>query len=198
MTKFFAFTVFAALTFSIPAAQAQVTVQDVGEAAGSVLLDTVFAPDEAKLIRDYYNRKMGRNVASTDTTGQQTQNRTGWEGSTYGTGSGTTYGTADSTRSDDGDRGSKGKKDKGKKDKGKDKGGKKMPPGLAKRGGDLPPGLQKRVESGKGLPPGLATRDLPISLQTQLPPRADTQDRILTENGDVVLVEKATGVVLDI
>jgi len=73
--------------------------------------------------------------------------------------------------------------------KGKDKG---VPPGLAKKNG-LPPGIAKK---GK-LPPGIAKKALPGDLLGRLPaPRVGT-DRIIVDN-DVLLIELATGVVLDV
>jgi hypothetical protein len=84
----------------------------------------------------------------------------------------------------------KGKKNKkAKKNKGKNK---KMPPGLAKRK-TLPPGLAKRHT----LPPGLAVRELPDDLVSQLPPPAEGSERIIADE-NIVLIEKATGRVLDI
>jgi len=71
-------------------------------------------------------------------------------------------------------------------------GGKGLPPGLAKRD-ELPPGLAKRDQ----LPPGLAKRALPGDLSHRLGlPRHGTE-RIIVGN-DVLLVQAATGVVLDI
>lgn len=74
------------------------------------------------------------------------------------------------------------------KNKSKNKG---LPPGLAKRD-QLPPGLAKRGQ----LPPGLAKRDLPYELEADLPRR--TGEQFYVVDSDVVLVERATGVVLDI
>jgi len=90
----------------------------------------------------------------------------------------------------DGETGS-GKKNKGKG--GKSKG---LPPGLARRD-ELPPGLQKQLEKNGTLPPGLAKRDLPSRLESRLPTRDSDQERVIVDN-DVVLIEAATGVVLDI
>jgi len=91
------------------------------------------------------------------------------------------------------------KKDKSKKGKGngknKDK-NKKMPPGLAKRN-SLPPGLQKQLDRNGTLPPGLAKRGLPSELEAQLPPPVEGTERVIAGN-DVVLVEQATGIILDI
>lgn len=90
----------------------------------------------------------------------------------------------------------KQKKGNGKnKDRSKDK-SKKMPPGLAKRK-SLPPGLQKQLERNGTLPPGLAKRELPSELEANLPPPAEGTERVIAGN-DVVLVEQATGIILDI
>ena len=86
-----------------------------------------------------------------------------------------------------------GGKNKG-KGKGKGKGAgknKEMPSGLAKQGG-LPPGLAKR----EALPPGLAKRDLPSDLHGLLPMREGTG--IYNVDGNAVLIEAGTGLVLDI
>ncbi|WP_291717614.1 hypothetical protein [Magnetospirillum sp. 64-120] len=72
---------------------------------------------------------------------------------------------------------------------GKDK---KMPPGLAKRD-QLPPGLAKRDT----LPPGLAKRDLPSDLERRLSRLPGGYSR-KTVGSDIVLIEEATGIVLDI
>ncbi len=83
-----------------------------------------------------------------------------------------------------------GKAKKG--NKGKNKG---LPPGLAKRD-QLPPGLQKHLDERGALPPGLAKRDLPSDLRSALPWRIDEEFLIIDD--DVVLIERATGVVLDV
>ncbi len=91
---------------------------------------------------------------------------------------------------DDDDDYGKGKgKGKHKNHKGKSK---KMPPGLAKRN-QLPPGLAKRGS----LPPGLAKRDIPPDLADRLGIPEQGTERVIVDN-NVVLVETATGVVLDI
>ncbi len=72
--------------------------------------------------------------------------------------------------------------------------GKGLPPGLAKRQ-QLPPGLQKHLDERGTLPPGLAKRDLPPDLQASLPQRID--EELVIVDDDVVLVERATSVVLD-
>ncbi len=76
-------------------------------------------------------------------------------------------------------------------------GGGYLPPGLAKRDGNLPPGLERQLEKNGRLPPGLAKRALPDELHHRLgPPRKGTRRYIVNE--DVVLIEEATGVILDI
>ena len=97
--------------------------------------------------------------------------------------------------SDGGSKTKKGKKKKDKKAKGKGR-GKGLPPGLAKRD-SLPPGLQKRLEKHGTLPPGLAKRDLPAVLETKLPPPPKGLERVIAGD-DVVLLEKATGKILDV
>ena len=67
-----------------------------------------------------------------------------------------------------------------------------LPPGLAKRN-RLPPGLAKRSD----LPPGLAKRDLPDDLAYLLPKRAKGR-RLYEINGNIVLVDLATDIVLDV
>ncbi|MCB2184164.1 MAG: hypothetical protein KQH63_19235 [Desulfobulbaceae bacterium] len=85
-------------------------------------------------------------------------------------------------------------KGKGKKKKqGKNKG---LPPGLAKKD-TLPPGLEKQLEKNGTLPPGLAKRDLPADLQKHLPRRHKDHERIIVGD-DVLLVEKTTGLILDV
>ena len=79
------------------------------------------------------------------------------------------------------------------KSKGKSKG---LPPGLAKRD-QLPPGLQRQLERNGRLPAGLAKRDLPADLMSRLPRRTSSQEVTVVE-GDVVLLDKATGIILDV
>jgi hypothetical protein len=70
----------------------------------------------------------------------------------------------------------------------------KTPPGLAmqQNAGHLPPGLAKQ---GK-IPPGLARQDLPEGLRGRLPTR-DGLERVIVD-GNVVLIDSATEIVLDI
>ncbi len=97
--------------------------------------------------------------------------------------------------------GQKEKKDKkGKSEKSKDKGAgkkeKELPPGLAKKE-SLPPGLAKQLERNGQLPPGLEKRNLPSDLSSRLPKRLPGQKRVIVDN-DVVLIEEATGLILDV
>ncbi len=78
---------------------------------------------------------------------------------------------------------------KGKKNKGKGRG--------RGRGGGLPPGLQKQLEKNGTLPPGLAKRELPPGLQGKLGATPPGTERVIAGN-DVVLLEKATGKILDV
>jgi len=81
--------------------------------------------------------------------------------------------------------------------KGKKKSKKKgLPPGLAKKE-KLPPGLAKQLERNGTLPPGLAKRDLPTDLESELPDPVEGLERTIVDNA-VVLVEKATGRIIDI
>jgi hypothetical protein len=98
-------------------------------------------------------------------------------------------GERDDNQSEDQDR-----KDKHKdKNKHKDKG---LPPGLAKRD-HLPPGLAKQLKEKGRLPPGIAKRNLPADLAAQLPARPGDQE-VTVINNDVVLIDRATGIILDI
>ena len=71
-----------------------------------------------------------------------------------------------------------------------------MPPGLAKKE-KLPPGLAKQLEKNGTLPPGLAKRNLPADLESELPDPVEGLERTIVDNA-VVLVEKATGRIIDI
>ena len=84
-------------------------------------------------------------------------------------------------------------KDKDKPDKGK---AQEMPPGLAKRD-QLPPGLQRHLEKYGTLPPGLEKRRLPGDLESLLPRARPGTERVIVDD-DVFLIQKATGLVLDI
>ncbi len=70
-----------------------------------------------------------------------------------------------------------------------------LPPGLAKRD-RLPPGQQKQIQRNGTLSPGLAKRGLPGDLRGQLPHRKGQAYRVV--GSDIVLIETATNVILDI
>lgn len=70
------------------------------------------------------------------------------------------------------------------------------PPGLA-RHDDLPPGLEKQYQRNGKLPPGLQKRQLPDDLRLLLPRRDANYERVIVGD-DVVLVQIATGVILDL
>lgn len=86
-------------------------------------------------------------------------------------------------------------KDKGKPDKDKGK-AQEMPPGLAQMD-QLPAGLQRHLEKYGTLPPGLEKRRLPGDLESLLPRARPGTERVIVGN-DVFLIQKATGLVLDI
>ena len=69
-----------------------------------------------------------------------------------------------------------------------------LPPGLAGR--PLPPGLQKHIDRTGRLPPGLEKRRLPGDLLGRLPRRTGQDYRVV--GTDIVLIETATSVILDI
>ena len=87
------------------------------------------------------------------------------------------------TKKDKKDKKDKGKKNKNAKDKGKS--------------GELPPGLAKHIEKHGKLPPGLDKKELPPGLAKRLGSTRSGLERLIVGD-DVVLVEQATGVVLDI
>lgn len=91
---------------------------------------------------------------------------------------------------DDGGRGPKNKKAK------KNAGNGAMPPGIANRD-SLPPGLDMQLERGGRLPPGLEKRALPTDLASLLGHPLDGLHRQVVGT-DVLLVETATGIILDI
>ena len=93
-------------------------------------------------------------------------------------------------------QGKKSKKTKKAKKAKKGKQGKGLPPGLARKE-SLPPGLAMQLEKNGTLPPGLAKRELPEDLANKLPPTPKGRERVIVDN-NVVLIEKATGVILDI
>jgi len=72
----------------------------------------------------------------------------------------------------------------------------RLPPGLAKKD-RLPPGLEKHLEKSGRLPPGLEKRLLPDELSSRLPRRDNNTIRRIVGD-DVVLLDAATDLVLDI
>ena len=79
--------------------------------------------------------------------------------------------------------------------KGKGKSG-DMPAGLGGRD-QLPPGLQMHIERNGTLPPGLEKRDLPSDL-TGLLPQVQRGTRRVIVGRDIVLMDIATNVVIDV
>jgi len=73
------------------------------------------------------------------------------------------------------------------------RGGKGLPPGLAKRDGNLPPGLAKRDK----LPPGLQGEPLPHELERKLSKLPSSYVRVRIGQ-DIVLMDGRTRVVFDI
>ena len=71
-----------------------------------------------------------------------------------------------------------------------------MPPGIANRD-QLPPGLEMQLERWGRLPPGLEKRALPGDLSNLLGHPLDGLHRQVV-GADVLLVETATGIILDI
>ncbi|MCH8281373.1 MAG: hypothetical protein IIC96_11915 [Chloroflexi bacterium] len=69
-----------------------------------------------------------------------------------------------------------------------------LPPGLTGR--PLPPGLQKHIDRTGQLPPGLQKRVLPGGLRGLLPRRTGQDYRVV--GNDIVLIETATNLILDI
>jgi len=144
--------------------------QTATDAVIGTILDTVFSEAEKRVVDDYLKSRGGL-------PGNDEAMETG---------------DADEDR-----KAYKNKKNKKRASKGKGKGkNKKLPPGLAKRK-ELPPGLKRQLERRRTLPPGLAVRELPADLAAQLPDPQQGTDRIVVED-DVVLIEKATGRILDI
>jgi len=65
------------------------------------------------------------------------------------------------------------------------------------KSGELPPGLQKHIEKHGTLPPGLQKKQLPPGLAKRLGVTKSGLERLIVDN-DVVLVEEATGIIIDI
>lgn len=151
-----------------------------GQAAQVDMTDVIFKEVEKRLIREYFATQGGGRDEDRDS------------GRRYGKGHG---GKGQSGRDIGEKYRKKYEKNRGKNyknNRGNKHGKKGLPPGLAKRNG-LPPGLAKREQ----LPPGLAKRALPPGLSGALPPTPEGTERAIVGN-NVVLIQKATGVVLDI
>ena len=188
MKAFIAFAiVMGASVFGATPAQAQTTVE--------IVRDAVFTEVERRVIREHFG---GPDAA------QQPRDDGGAPEWAVKTMDDDENDDADEAEEADDDRGKpeKGQKDKGNKgNKGKGNGNAKgksgqMPPGLAKRD-QLPPGLAKQLADKGRLPPGIAKRDLPADLASKLPQRSETQEVTIVDD-DVVLTDKATGVILDV
>jgi hypothetical protein len=146
------------------------TLPAAAQTPGGQIPDTVFGDDEKRIITDYLKKKLGLPETAKKSSSEKDD--------------------------DEDEPKAKGKnKGKKKKDKGKNKNkakNKKMPPGLAKRD-ELPPGLARHHT----LPPGLQVRELPADLANQLPELEEGLERIIADES-VVLIEKATGRILDV
>ncbi|MSP44184.1 MAG: hypothetical protein EXR08_12650 [Alphaproteobacteria bacterium] len=70
------------------------------------------------------------------------------------------------------------------------------PPGLGKPD-DVPPGMERQFQRNGKLPPGQQKRQLPDDLSHTLPRHADGVERLIIGD-DVLLVQTATGTILDI
>jgi hypothetical protein len=66
-----------------------------------------------------------------------------------------------------------------------------------KGGKSLPPGIAKNLRRGKPLPPGIAKQVLPTGLIHMLPPPPHGHERIIVA-GKILLVEIATQVIHDV
>ena len=69
--------------------------------------------------------------------------------------------------------------------------------GKSKGGKSLPPGIAKNLQRGKPLPPGIAKQVLPSGLIGLLPPAPRGYERVAID-GKVLLVEVATQVIHDV
>ena len=82
------------------------------------------------------------------------------------------------------------KHNKNKRHKGKHDSGGGNPQGL-------PPGIAKKLARGGTLPPGIAKKNLPMDLESRLPPVRAGYERMEVD-GRVVLIEAATDTIVDI
>jgi hypothetical protein len=69
------------------------------------------------------------------------------------------------------------------------RGGRGLPPGLAKRNGDLPPGLEKQLRRNGTLPPGLQRRvePFPVELDRRLEPLPREYSRVILSGRAMIL-----------
>ena len=174
-----------------------------------------FTDKEKEIIKGYFDKEQGRKPDGDEITRKGKNKDKGEDTDTVLTDKGKNKGKGGKGKKDndesiiteiidDDDLGTGKSKKKGKrKGKGKTASGgggkgksKQMPPGLAKRD-ELPPGLAKQLERNGTLPPGLAKRDLPSDLDNLLPRRSGGLERLIVED-DVVLIDRTTGVVMDI
>lgn len=147
--------------------------------ASQSMSEAVFSAAEREIIRGYYGRsaenRQGRDVDS----------------------DGDTLSDDEPARQAQKDGNGTGKENGKGKGKGKSAGkSKDMPPGLAAKE-ELPPGLQQQLEKNGALPPGLEKRELPDDLSGRLPRLKEGLERVIVD-GDVVLVDTATNVALDV
>ncbi|MFB3923889.1 MAG: hypothetical protein ACE145_19375 [Terriglobia bacterium] len=72
---------------------------------------------------------------------------------------------------------------------GRGRGGRGLPPGLAKRGGNLPPGLEKHLQRNGTLPPGLQKKvePFPADLTQRLSPLPSGYSRVILEGRALIL-----------
>jgi hypothetical protein len=74
------------------------------------------------------------------------------------------------------------------------RGGRGLPPGLAKRNGNLPPGLEKQMRRNGTLPPGLQKRvePFPMDLSRRLPRLPGGYSRVIVEGRALILAGDST------
>jgi len=168
----FAAAIFPCTVFAQTEPQTPPPINPVINSVGD-LLGTVFTDDEKRIIRGAIDLVAPGTLPKEQKPSQEGNN---------------------DDRDDGFDENKKKKKDRGRdNNKGSSKG---LPPGLAKRD-KLPPGLAKQLERNASLPPGLQKRALPSKLEAELPPPQTGTERVIVGN-DVVLINTATNVVLDI
>jgi Ni/Co efflux regulator RcnB len=61
---------------------------------------------------------------------------------------------------------------------------------------DMPKGMDKKLARGGTLPPGIKKTRLPTKLASKLPERPKTEELVIVDE-DVVLIDTATGIILD-